>query len=61
MNLRFVIRDGKKILQYCEYREMFDHIPNEDGVTMRLVSFGGNYVWVDIPLCDEFTGEEIKE
>ena len=61
MNLRFIIRDGKRILQYCVYREKYDHIPTEDGVTMRLVPIGGNYVWEDIPLCDEFTGEEIRE
>ena len=61
MTLRFVIRDGEKILQYCEYQETYDHVPFGDGKIMALVPTGGTYVWKDIPLCDEFTGQEIKE
>lgn len=56
MNLRFVIRDGEKILQY-ETKE-YEGVPYYDALGRRKHN---SSVWVDIPLCDEFTGQEIKE
>lgn len=57
MNLRFVIRDGEKILQY-EIGE-YDGEPYYDALGRR--KHNTCNVWKDIPLCDEDTGKEIKE
>lgn len=62
MNLRFIIRDGKKILQYGTYENKFKHVPSSfDPDLLVAESIGVFYTWKDIPLCDEDTGEEIKE
>jgi hypothetical protein len=57
MNLRFIIRDGKKILQY-ETKE-YEGAPYYDALGRRKQNTYS--VWVDIPVCDEDTGEEIGE
>jgi hypothetical protein len=57
MNVRFVIRDGKKILQY--ETEEYEGAPYYDALGRR--KHNTRSVWKDIPLCDEDTGEEIEE
>jgi len=46
--LRWVIRDGEKVLQHYHLAPcQATHFPN--------------YTWQDVPLVDEKTGEEIEE
>lgn len=61
MNLRFIIREGKRILQYCEVRpiEEWKSDPNGGPIQFKVLK-GHTYTWHDIPLCDEVTGEEIE-
>jgi hypothetical protein len=62
MNLRFVIRDGKKILQYCKEIPTYEKVPCDFQSNLLIEVMAGHiYEWVDIPLCDEFTGQEIRE
>jgi len=49
MKLRYIKRDGKQILQSYELYEP------SDGTCME------RYEWRDVPLCNEFTGEELME
>jgi len=61
VNLRFIIREGKRILQYCTREPIEEWKSNPDGSPIQFkVLKGYTLTWHDIPLCDETTGEEIE-
>lgn len=66
MNLRFIMRNGKKVLQYGELVPIFHTEKVEDSIVSGLrynkfIDRTYEMQWFDIPLIDEETGEEIEE
>lgn len=66
MTLRFVIRNGKKVLQYGEIVPIFHTRQVEDTVVSGLcyneiINAEYEMQWFDIPLIDEVTGQEVIE
>lgn len=61
MTLRFVIRNGQKILQYGYMMAVYDTGKEKISDNGLFVSpiVEHKMVWQDIPVCDEETGEEI--
>lgn len=62
MKLRFVLRNGEKVLQYgiSEQLEEWKSDPN-GGVIQRKVLTGYRTTWYDVPVCDESSGVELGE
>jgi len=60
MNLRFVLRDGKRILQSSHAEPIMEWKDMGDSGLQAKVQTGVKESWVDVPLYDEETGEEIE-
>ncbi len=61
MNLRYIIRDGEKVLQYCTEQAIEEWVAAKGDATFQYKGIKGyKYTWHDIPLCDEETGEEME-
>jgi hypothetical protein len=57
INLRFVIRDGNKVLQY-ETEEYYGR-PYYD--VYRRLKHDKRSVWKDVPVYDEQTGDKLQD
>jgi hypothetical protein len=60
MNLRFVVRNGKRILQTAHVEPIMEWKDMGDSGLQAKVQTGVKESWIDVPLCDEETGEEIE-
>lgn len=51
-NLRFVLRDGKRVLQQIEVSKSYQSASGQQKI---------HHIWKDVPLINEETGEPIGE
>jgi hypothetical protein len=50
MELRFIIRDGKKILQFRNRETLYSIVRADDGGSEALIN---SIAWQDVPLIEE--------
>ena len=57
MDLRYVIRNGEKVLQvgFRDVEYGYTDIPGHPEIQAR-VPIGSRQGWMDVPVCDEETG-----
>lgn len=62
MNMRWVEREGKMILQYCVAQpiEEWKSDPHGGPIQFKVLK-AHKYTWYDVPVCNEETGEELEE
>ena len=62
MILRFVLRNGEKVLQYGISEQLVEWKSDpHGGVVQYKVLTGYRITWYDIPICDELTGIELEK
>lgn len=59
-SLRFVIRNGEKVLQYSR-TEIVEDWKSDGGILLYKDVTEYKLTWHDVPLIDESTGVEIEE